>query len=89
MSMNGRKKINKRHPDYQKYIKECEELRDICIKQEEAVEEAGRAEYPDWCGKDSPWGSKEREIAKKFSRELKELQKKYAHLFLEGPNDGD
>ncbi len=83
MSMSARKSINKNHPDFEEYMEKCRDIQKRYIAEDEAVEKAGRAKYPDWSGKDSPWGMETRRVQRKYNAELKALQEEYSHLFTE------
>jgi len=85
--MNARKKVNKNHPDYPAYLEKCKAIWAVYEPQVDAVEKKGRKEYPDWRGKDSPWGDELREIMRDFHTALKKLQEEYAHLFTEDIDD--
>lgn len=87
MHMRERKKINKSHPDFPAYYAKCEALWAEYKPQIEAIEKAGRAAQPDWRGNGSPWAGGERAVMKKYHAALKQLQKEYADLFEQAPDD--
>lgn len=63
--------VNKKHPDYEKYVNECNDVRDKMIEELSAVEQ------PKVKGFDGPNVA----IHKKFAKKIKEIQKKYSYLF--------
>lgn len=73
--------VNKLHPDYPEYIEKCRAMSEKFF----AEEDAEKAKYPDWKGRDHPAGEKLMEISKKHNAALRELQKEYAYLFAEEP----
>ena len=72
--------INKEHPDYSEYIEKCKAMNKTYIDEEDAL----RAQYPDWRGKDHPATDKLLDITKRHNAALKALQREYAHLFTSG-----
>ena len=67
--------VNKNHPDFSKYKSECDALHDKYVEQTDAYFEKTKDVHN---GKDDPQKLK---IDKEFSRNLKEIQKKYSYLF--------
>lgn len=65
--------INKNHPDYPVYIKKCKALTEYYDKEARKVRIYNRKMF------DGP----ECQIHKKYCKELKKIQKEYAHLFQE------
>lgn len=69
--MNGQKRIDKNHPDYDTYIKKCKELAEEQDIESQNISPSG--------GKDGILG----DVHKKYAQKLKRLQVEYAHLFRE------
>lgn len=83
--MSGSKKrhLNKSHPDCAEYTKKYNELWDSYVKFKEEEE----AKYPNWTGLDHPANSVIVPAFRKMCADIKELQKKYSHLFTEEVSD--
>lgn len=75
--------VNKNHPDYPMYSAKHKALWDVYFK----LDEAERAKYPDWKGKDHPANTVLRPAFRKLSEDIKALQKEYAYLFTEEEPD--
>ena len=87
MSMSEGRRVNKSHPDFEKYWSKCEDLWEKYRPQIDTVETEGRKKYPDWKGRDCPWGDRHRELERKMYAELKALQEEYSYLFTKNDND--
>lgn len=80
--MSERVEVNREHPDYPKYIEECEKLwakYDLLMKEEES---RVKAENPNWMNcRDAMETEKMRSLDMQRNRELRKLQEKYSYLF--------
>lgn len=85
--MDGKRKVNKDHPRFSEYKSKCEALWLRYQPKLNEVERVGREAYPDWHGRDCPWGDKEREITRQMHAELKDLKEEYDYLFSEETGD--
>ncbi len=81
MNMSGKrkKKLNRSHPDCAKYLERFEALWGAYT----AKEQAEKAKYPDWDGKDHPANPKFQEEYRRLCKEIQELQKEYDYLFVD------
>ena len=77
--MNVKKKINEGHRDYPAYLAECRSISEMYTQKEELA----RNKYPEWKGMGHPAGDEIYKIKKQFHLELKNLMRKYEHLFTE------
>lgn len=64
--------VNKRHPDYEKYVEECDKVRDTYAEKVLNVKKTKNL-----C-KDGPIVK----IHKEFAKEIKKIQEKYSYLFI-------
>lgn len=76
---DGRRKLNRSHPDYAEYTKKFNALWDAYAKREE--EEL--AKYPPQRGQDHPAYVVLRPIHRKLCEDIKSLQREYEYLFVE------
>lgn len=68
-------RVNKEHPDYQKYADECRQLMIEWHKEENEI----MNNYPNYKGLDSPANY----VGHKYLAKMKEIKKKYSYLFTE------
>ena len=71
--------VNKDHPDYPVYSRKHKDLWDAYLK----LEEEELEKYPEYHGLDHPACVTFRPFYRKFSEDIKALQKEYAYLFTE------
>ncbi len=81
--MSGKRRIDRDHPDYREYIEKCHDIQKRMIAETDRVDADGWGKYPDWQGRDTPWDDELRSCYQKYEAELRELKKRYAHLFSE------
>lgn len=81
--MADKRKIDHSHPDYVQYREQCDVLLSDYQAQVEQIEREGRKQYPDWHGRDTPWGTQENEALQVFFRRLNALQERYKYLFIQ------
>jgi hypothetical protein len=75
--MSAKKKIDKAHPLYAKYVAKCE----ILFRSYSPKIEAERAKYPEWQGLDHPSYAAVRLLERECNAKLKALQKEFDFLF--------
>lgn len=87
MSESKKFRLNQSHPDCAEYTRRFWAIANAQSQEWDAINAAGRAKYPDWQGKDSPWERELVECSRKYNAQIKELQEEYAYLFTEEVED--